>query len=381
LSNPLRLVIDIDHCQFAANLQHLSLIKSTLKGIRSSEHHQMLRIVFDLNQRVTPNSFLIPAYKQFKPRLVIDLLANTKGGQNKSEVKNSRDVVKSMIAAPKLTKQNTEETNGSAKTSDTTRFHTVKAGITLPAHSRNIIVVIDPGHGGKDPGATGPSGIHEKDVVLAIAKDLRNRLNQVSGIHAVLTRNQDYFISLRGRLRIARQNKADLFIAIHADAYRKTNSEGASVFALSERGASSEAARWLATRENYSELGGVEDFSDKSRLVRSVLLDLSQTVTIAQSLQMGKTILNSLQQLTSLHYDVVEQARFVVLKSPDIPSLLVETGFITNPLEEQRLSDSDYENQLAKALTKGIEKYFALNPPPGTYFWAQKEKDNHIFYG
>lgn len=241
-------------------------------------------------------------------------------------------------------------------------------------HKRNILVVIDPGHGGKDPGASGPHGVQEKNVVLAIAQALQTHLNGIPGVHAVLTRNSDYFIGLRQRLDIARLDKADLFVAIHADAYGNPNSQaqGATVFALSERGASSEAARWLAERENYSELGGVQDFSDKSRLVRSVLLDLSQTVTITQSLQIGQVILSSLQQLTPLHHNVVEQARFVVLKSPDIPSLLVETGFITNPIEEMHLNDRSYQDHLAQALSIGIEKYFWRNPPNGSIFTAKK---------
>jgi N-acetylmuramoyl-L-alanine amidase len=227
----------------------------------------------------------------------------------------------------------------------------------------HVVVVIDPGHGGKDPGATGPRGTHEKDVTLAISATLQKLINSIHGMHADLTRSGDYYLSLRQRLDVARQDKADLFIAIHADAYDNTTATGASVYALSERGATSEAARWLAERENYSELGGVKHFSDKSYLVRSVLLDLSQTVTITESLQIGRMMLAVLSQVTPLHHDEVEQARFVVLKSPDIPSLLVETGFITNPEEERLLVKPSFQYKMARAIAMGVVNYFNANPP------------------
>jgi len=237
---------------------------------------------------------------------------------------------------------------------------------------RTIIIVIDPGHGGKDPGTAGTMGVREKDVVLAISKQVQEILNKESGFRGVLTRDSDYFIPLRQRLSIARKDKGDMFVAIHADAYINSYAGGSSVFTLSAHGASSEAARWLAEKENYSELGGVT-LNDKSHLLRSVLIDLSQTATIASSLQVGKSILRQLGKVGKLHRGFVEQAPFMVLKNPDIPSLLVETGFLSNPLEEQRLRDPYYQRQLASAIVDGIKDYFWSNPPPGTLIARLKQ--------
>lgn len=228
--------------------------------------------------------------------------------------------------------------------------------ISKPA-SHPFTVVIDPGHGGMDPGAVGPSGYQEKNVVLAISKKLQQIL-QKQGYKAVLTRDRDFFIPLRERLAIARRYKPDLFIAVHADAsFNGSGANGASVFALSERGATSEMARWLATKENQSELvDGV--FVNKDQMLRSVLLDLSQSHTIGVSLSMGQLMLQKLSSITHLHYARVEQAAFVVLKSPDIPSLLVETGYITNPRQEQQLISPQYQEQLAATMAQGISAYF-----------------------
>ncbi len=220
-------------------------------------------------------------------------------------------------------------------------------------------IVLDPGHGGKDSGARGMGGAEEKNIVLSIAKQLAKKINQTPHMRAVLTRRGDYFIPLRERLRIARQYHADLFIAIHADAYFENKAAGASVYALSQRGATSEAARWLSQRENYSELGEVtfDSLPDQSVMLRSVLIDLAQTASIQESIRLGSTILEALNHVTTLHYKKVEQAPFVVLKSPDIPSILVETGFISNPTEEKRLIDPRYQTQLVYALWLGIDQY------------------------
>lgn len=241
---------------------------------------------------------------------------------------------------------------------------------------RDIIVVIDPGHGGKDPGATGPGGTHEKNIVLSIAKKLQQRINQQRGFHAVLTRTGDYYLTLRQRLRIARQDKADMFIAIHADTWKNKLARGVSVFALSQRGATSEAARWLATRENASELMGGVDLQDKSHLLKSVLINLSQSATIRSSLEIGNDLLQTIKPIARLHHDRVEQAAFVVLKSPDIPSLLVETGFLSNPLEESRLRSQRYQRQLAEAIAQGIDKYFTHYPPRHTWlsYWRHQHQ-------
>jgi N-acetylmuramoyl-L-alanine amidase len=229
-----------------------------------------------------------------------------------------------------------------------------------------FVIVIDAGHGGKDPGAKGRSGVREKEIVLNIAKALTRKMNALPHVRAVMTRDTDFFVPLRKRLAIAREVKADLFIAIHADAYFDNTASGASVYALSQHGATSEAARWLAKRDNYSELGGVElsTLSDRDPIVRSVLVDLAQTTTIQDSIRVGNFVLDALERISPLHHKYVERAPFVVLKSPDIPSILVETGFITSPLEERRLMDAAYQEQLANALQKGVQRYmkkYAVN--------------------
>lgn len=220
-------------------------------------------------------------------------------------------------------------------------------------------IVIDAGHGGKDPGARGSSGIYEKEVVLQIAKGVAEEINRSKNMRALLTRKGDYYVPLRERLRLARKSKADVFISIHADAYFKIQASGMSVYALSEHGATSEAARWLAQQDKYPELGAIEldDLHDQSRVLRSVLIDLAQTATIRESIRLGNNMLDALDDISSLHYARVERAPFLVLKSPDIPSILIETGYISNPIEERLLAEPSYQDELAHAICKGIKKY------------------------
>ena len=246
---------------------------------------------------------------------------------------------------------------------------------------RQVIVVIDPGHGGKDPGATGPGGTHEKNIVLSIAKILQAKINRQPGFRAVLTRTGDYYLTLRQRLAIARHDKADMFIAIHADIFRNKTAQGVSIFALSQKGATSEAARWLATRENASELMGGVDLHDQSHLLKSVLINLSQSATIRSSLEIGHDVMQSVKPIARMHHNRVEQAAFVVLKSPDIPSLLVETGFLSNPKEEKRLRTVAYQTQLATALMRGIRQYFDYYPPRGTWlsYWRYQLKNKNPY--
>ncbi len=345
LNKPQRVVLDIQNASLQTNLKHLSLSKTPIKSIRTAKrpnHH--LRIVIDVKQAMHPSAFLLAPEMNYRDRLVLDL----------EPVKSHRHVV----------------THNSRPT-------VVKSALPLKsAGRRDIIVVIDPGHGGKDPGASGPRGTHEKRVVLDISRDLYHLLKKQPGMKPVMTRNSDQYISLRTRLRIARKDKADMFVAIHADAYKNRSAHGASVYALSQRGASSEAARWLAEKENYSELGGVDlnSLQDQGQMLRSVLIDLSQTATIAQSVEIGNSVLGQLSRVGKLHHNKVEQARFVVLKSPDIPSILVETGFISNPREERNLDNPKYRIKLAKAIFAGIKNYFMKNPPRGTLFAAMKEQ-------
>ena len=228
---------------------------------------------------------------------------------------------------------------------------------------RLIVVAIDAGHGGEDPGAIGPLGTYEKDVTLGIARSLKALIDAEPNMHAVLTRDGDYFVALRARVQKARRVQADLFVSVHADAFVKPHARGSSVFALSERSATSAAAQWLAKRENDADLiGGIKlDVGD--RHLRRTLLDLSQTATINDSLKLGRAVLAEIGEINTLHKHAVEQAGFAVLKAPDIPSILVETAFITNPYEERRLRDEAYQNQMAAAIHAGVKRYFAANPP------------------
>lgn len=228
---------------------------------------------------------------------------------------------------------------------------------------RLMMVAIDPGHGGEDPGAVGPSGLFEKTVVLSIALKMRDRINATPGMRAMLTRDGDFFVPLHERVRKARGVEADLFISIHADAFLNPQAHGASVFVLSERGASSTAARWMAQRENASDLVGGVNVKDKDAHVMQTMLDMSTTAQIQDSMKLGRVVLGHLGKVGKLHKAHVEQAGFAVLKAPDVPSILVETGFISNPQEENQLKDDDYQDQLADALMTGIKRYFAKNPP------------------
>lgn len=366
LKNPLRLVVDFNDTLWRGSQLKSNLWRHTnVADIRLAERAgDKLRFVFDLKN--------LPAYQiqMLKPqghrgnRLVLNFhRANTSASHFKSsfEAKAKAFIDSHLPKAKTTTKNATAQTPKLSPTS-----------IQTPQGHRRIVVVIDPGHGGKDPGATGPRGSHEKKVVLAIARYLQADINKLPGFKAVLTRKSDYFVPLRGRLAIARKYKADMFISIHADAFIRRSARGASVFALSQRGATSEAARWLAKRENESELMGGVDLNDKNHVLKSVLIDLSQTAAIGASLKIGHGIIKSLKRVTPMHHDRVEQAAFVVLKSPDIPSLLVETGFISNPEEERNLNSRRHQRRLAQALTQGIRNYFEAHPPRGTWLFAHR---------
>lgn len=350
LKKPNRLIVDLTNTKMTYPLNRIkynNIIKNVRTGIQPN---QQLRLVFSLNQQFVPKTYSITPYGHFNYRLIIDLVPNIQAKpQNKTL--NLQSAQKKTITPIK--------TNAALK----------------QTKLRNAVIVIDPGHGGQDPGATGQSGTHEKNVVLAISKDLATLLKQQPGIDVKLTRTGDYFVPLRSRLRLARAGWADVFIAIHADAYRNPASRGASVFALSQHGATSEAARWLAQKENYSELMGGTNLEDKSYLLRSILIDLYQTATIHESLVLGNYIIRSLGQVARLHTGHTEQAPFVVLKSPDIPSLLVETGFISNSSEEKLLYNPEYQQKIAHALMQGIMSYLHRYPPPGTVLTITQRKN------
>jgi len=390
LKNPNRLVIDIQHARLWRSLNQSALKHSPVKRIRHAEKSNgELRLVFDLCAATQVHSFALSGSRYKLHRLVVDLIPPhpsplPRGERGQSDI-NSRAQgereqrhINSRAQGERgqhhINSRAQGERGHSRTTSQAThpRSKAILSVFKKPEKPpRNVIIVIDPGHGGKDPGASGPRGTHEKNIVLAISKQLQRIINQQPGFKAVLTRKSDYYISLRRRLRIARQYHADMFIAIHADAYRNREAHGASVYALSRRGATGEAARWLARRENQSELMGGVELSNKDNLLKSVLINLSQTATIHASLLIGEDLIKSLDQIASLHHRRVEQAAFVVLKSPDIPSLLVETGFLSNPYEERRLRSSAYRQRLALAIMQGIRRYFKRQPPRGTWlaYW------------
>ncbi len=337
LDNPSRLVIDLSNTRLRAEFDKLDLSGSPVRRIRSAPRNgNDLRVVLDLRQDIKPRSFQLEPNQQYGHRLVVDLIQEDRESLPSPDKPIIRD-------------------SGDGK--------------------RDIIVVVDAGHGGEDPGAIGPSGTREKDVVLRMARHLEQLIDSKPGYDARLTRTGDYYIDLRSRTLLARKHNADLFVSVHADAFHSPQPSGASVFALSQRGATSETARWLARSENRSDLvGGVGGVSlgDKDDMLAGVLLDLSMTASINASVGVGGFVLKHLDDVTRLHKSGVEQAAFVVLKSPDIPSILVETGFISNPREERNLASANYQEKLASAVFSGIHDYFSNTPPPGTLLAWQK---------
>ncbi|MEN4828340.1 MULTISPECIES: N-acetylmuramoyl-L-alanine amidase [unclassified Pseudomonas] len=355
LSAPDRLVIDINGATLGAPL-NVSTSNTPISSVRSAQRTPTdLRVVVDLKKSVTPKSFTLAPNAQYGNRLVVDLYDQ------------EADAIAATAPVAPPTPVQTPATTPAVPVSP------AQPAIKLPpvpSGKRDIVVAIDAGHGGEDPGASGSRGQHEKDIVLQIAKELQRQISAEKGYRAELTRTGDYFIPLRKRTEIARKKGADLFISIHADAAPSRAAFGASVFALSDRGATSETARWLADTENRSDLiGGAGNVSldDKDRMLAGVLLDLSMTATLSSSLNVGQKVLGNMGRVTSLHKQRVEQAGFMVLKSPDIPSILVETGFISNNSEAAKLATRSHQQALARSIHTGVRQYFQQNPPPGTY--------------
>ncbi len=358
LNNPRRVVFEMPNVHLRRMVSPAEYVTTPVTKIHMRRRKNILRITLDLDHKVVVKPYTLAANKKYPYRLVIDLKGRQMLVVGWPWSKRAKSAEHTIIKQHKATKPS---------------LPIFSSTMRSKRRERNIVVVIDPGHGGKDPGATGFHGYHEKNIVLAISKDLQRDINQLPGFKAVLTRTGDYFIPLRGRLAIARRDRADMFIAIHADAYKNHTAHGVSVFALSQRGATGEAARWLAKRENRSELIGGVDLGDKSNMLKSVLINLSQTATVRTSLQIGEDLVQNIGRFAHLHHGYqVEQAAFVVLKSPDIPSLLVETGFISNRDEERRLVSSRYQNRLARAMTGGISEYFRERPPRGTQLAQRK---------
>lgn len=357
LAAPDRIVIDVTGAKLATSLDQLSLANTPITGVRSAQRSaEELRVVIDLSAPVSPKSFTLAPNQQYGHRLVVDLFDQG--------------------SAPPATQ--TPSVAASAPPVPVTPTQPPLKLTPVPNGKRDIVVAIDAGHGGEDPGALSPvKGQYEKNVTLAIARELQRQINAEKGFRGELVRTGDYFIPLRKRTEIARKKGADLFVSIHADAAPRSSAFGASVYALSERGATSETARWLADAENQSDLiGGAGNVSldDKDKMLAGVLLDLSMTASLSSSLNVGQKVLSNMGNITPLHKRRVEQAGFMVLKSPDIPSILVETGFISNPNEAKKLHTASHQQALARSITTGVKQFFHENPPPGTYVaWLRDE--------
>lgn len=370
LKNPDRLVIDLDGIEFNAVLQKLpnqiTLNDPYIKLIRAGRNRpNVVRLVIDLKTEIKPQLFTLKPVGEYGHRLVIDLYPKVPAdplmallerdpmplSSNKAAADTPAQLAKDEKASKQQAKQPVPDNND---------IDLDKAKI-----SRLVTIALDPGHGGEDPGAVGAGGSYEKNVTLSIAKRLKAKIESEANMRAMLTRDADFFVPLHHRVQKARRVQADLFVSIHADAFIKPEARGSSVFVLSEQGASSSAAKWLAQKENNADIIGGVNFKVADSNVARTLLDLSQTATINDSLKLGKSVLSELGGINTLHKGQVEQAGFAVLKAPDIPSILVETAFISNPEEEKRLNDEAYQDKMADAILRGIRKYFAKHPPPG----------------
>ncbi len=358
LENPDRVVIDLQDARLAAPVGVVDYNNPLLQSIRSAQRNKDLRMVLDLKGRVKLESFILQPTGEYGYRLVVDLF------DARTAIKAPEAVaVFTPMPAPVVVIEPKAEPRLESKFVISTQ---PDAKVVDDKHYRDIIVAIDAGHGGEDPGAHGPRGAREKDVVLAIARKLEDLIRKEPGMRPVMIRDGDYYIDLRRRTQKAREQKADIFVSIHADAFKHPNARGSSVFILSDRGATSEAARWLADKENASDLIGGVELGGKDKMLASVLLDLSQTASVEASHDVAVQVLEGLKDIGEVHKGQVERAGFMVLKSPDIPSLLVETAFISNPAEEKKLQDEDHQQNLAHAILNGIRGYFTRSPPPGT---------------
>ncbi len=378
IKNPERLVLDLENIDLTSALNELSAKISAsdpyIKQVRVGHFKPgVVRLVLDLKTEVKPQIFALKPVGDYGHRLVLDiypaqpadplmaLVVKSEGKlaqQNDKSAPEQKADEPSAPAGPAI-----KETSNQAKSEEPRPAGGKQEKIAKQEVTRLITIAIDPGHGGEDPGARGRGGTSEKNVTLAIARKVKAKLDQEPNMRSMLTRDGDYFIELQQRVRKAQKIRADLFISIHADAYIKPNARGSSVYALSERGATSAAARWLANKENESDLIGGVNLDVRDPYLKQTLFDLAQTATITDSVKLGKSVLIELGGVNDLHRQSVEQAGFAVLKAPDIPSILVETAFISNPEEEKRLKEENYQNKIADAIVGGIKRYFANNPP------------------
>jgi N-acetylmuramoyl-L-alanine amidase len=397
VKDPERMVVDIEGLELNPTLKSLvAKIQSNdpyIKQVRVGQNRpNVVRLVFDLKEEITPQVFTLTPAGNYKHRLIFDLYpvkpvdpiaAMIEKGDWSSDGKDKASTAKTEMAplkpgeadvaaaAPQPPKEQLEalkpDTKGDPRAELKNELKTAeaqsKANDKTGKLVRMLTVVLDPGHGGEDPGASGKNGSREKDIVLAIAKRLKGKIEEFPNMRVMLTRDGDYFVPLGTRVEKARKVQADLFVSIHADAFVQESARGSSVFVLSEKGASSTAARWLADKENLADTIGGVNVKNHDRQLASVLFDLSTTAQINDSLKLGKSVLGEIGGINRLHKGSVEQAGFAVLKAPDIPSILIETAFISNPEEEAKLLDDSYQNQMADAIVKGIRRYFAKNPP------------------
>jgi len=359
LKNPDRVVVDLENIRFTPELENLpgkvGFNDPYIRALRIGRFKpDVLRLVLDLRIEVVPQAFELKPVANYGYRLVLDIYPAI-----------PPDPLMALLGGGAMTMPQTgdADTKSETRSQDKSSGGGETSGRPKQEIRRLIIIAIDPGHGGEDPGAISQSGTQEKDITLAIAQKLKGKIDKEPNMRAALTRDGDYFISLPMRLTKARQLNADLFISVHADAFIKPHARGSSVFALSERGATSAAARWLAKKENDADLIGGVNLDGKDHYLKQTLLDLSQTATINDSLKLGREVLAEIGDINHLHKNEVEQAGVAVLKSPDIPSILVETAFISNPDEERKLRDTAYQDKMAEAMLAGIKRYFANNPP------------------
>ena len=371
VKNPDRLVVDLEGIEFNSVLEGLAskILPNdpNIKLLRAGRFKPgVVRLVMELKNEVRPQVFVLPPVGEYGHRLVLDvypldppdpllsLLDKNESGPVVAENKTDSKVeskpdnrVESKTESPEPVAEIKAEPKRQGK----------------PIVDRLVTITLDPGHGGEDPGAVGRGGSYEKNVTLAVARRLKAKIDAEPNMRAVLTRDSDFFVPLHIRVQKARRIQSDLFVSIHADAFINPEARGSSVFVLSERGASSSAARYLAQKENSADLIGGVNIDVKDPMLARTLLDLSQTATINDSLKLGKSVLGELGGINHLHKASVELAGFAVLKAPDIPSILIETAFISNPEEEKRLNDDAYQDKMAEAILSGMKKYFAKNPP------------------
>ena len=356
IKNPDRLVVDLEGVELNGVLEgmagKIAADDPNIKLLRAGRFKPgVVRLVMELKNEVRPQVFVLPPVGEYGYRLVLDVYPLEPPDPLLQFIQKNESMFGSSV----------ETAEKKPETVNEIKAERPRQG--KPIVDRLVTITLDPGHGGEDPGAVGRGGSYEKHVTLAVAKRLKAKIDAEPNMRAVLTRETDFFVPLHMRVQKARRIQSDLFVSIHADAFTRPDANGSSVFTLSESGASSSAARYLAQKENSADLIGGVNIGVKDPMLARTLLDLSQTATISDSLKLGRAVLNEIGGINRLHKESVEQAGFAVLKAPDIPSILIETAFISNPEEERKLNDDGYQDKMAEAIINGIRKYFAKNPP------------------